>query len=1316
MYIERGSALYKMSSSKAHELVVIGARVAAGLANLPPPMLAHLLRSDGSWTDARVERDGDTVLLHPVDGGPGVEADGPLLLVNDLQDDGAEDMTTLSHLHEPALLHNLQHRLSRHRIYTHVGHICIAVNPFSWEVSAPHYTEAVQESYRRAAGAQLPPHLFALAERTHEAVRRADGDQSVLVSGESGAGKTEAVKLLMRYLSHEGSEAAADGRRAEASGAEAHTASIAERVLATNPLLEAFGNAATLRNANSSRFGKFIALQFGGGGRLRGASIHVYLLEKSRVVRRMAGERSYHVLYQCLHGRAATEIDDPVGYAYASTFAYLRDAGGPTPVSAVDADPQRCVDGGALSRTAEAMSAVGLSPEEIRGVWRTLSAVLLLGELAVEIAAGASADAEAAANAAAVAAAGGSAVVGTERGAAQGTAEDGRCTVASSSAAALARVSELLGVAEPEDLNGALCMRRLLTREEEVMVQLTPEQACDSRDALAKALYGRIFAWLVGRCNETIAAPAAVGATVGVLDIFGFDRLRSSSIGILDIFGFESFATNSFEQLCINYANEALQGQFCADVFRAEQLEYEREGIPWQRVPYEDNSATLALLTCEVGKGLSILQLLDEESFIQAGTDENFVSKLHGIHPSADGGTGAAHPLLAFPRTSRTRFTVHHYAGDVTYEAVGMRDKNRDVLHPDLAGLMARESGEPFVRALFAELAPVPESPGGAAPPNGDGRWGNGPPPLARRGSGRRKAEARRSAGSQFVAQLAELMAALGRTTTHYVRCIKPNPAAAPLGFDGVYVASQLRAAGVLEAVHIARKAFPTRMPIHTFLERFAILAAAPGRGCGGASASVPTDAAEHETKLEDETSGDPTARRRAACSALLGVLLQRHPAAAAAAATAAALHDASPVAAVAADAADAPDQAVAGTQPRYVLGRSKIFFRSTVLEDLERRRTAVQDRHVTVLQTAARRRAAVVSYRATRASAISLQALRRGAASRRSFGRQRAAAVSLQLHQRARRARLVVRRAAAARALQAHARMAEARRTLAQLRAAVLEVQRRRRGTVARQKVAAARLEEARVQDVEWQLSELRRRLQEESGSSAELLAAQQRSYEVSSIQREPSRLTRALPEPYPSPARALPEPCPSPTHGALITFRQAANRQRIACGSLSRSPRWPSCARRPRRCATSSVSPRESARVSSPMRRQRACRHGWRSQRSRRPSRQRRRSCRLLSRRACCRRYRRRHRPCPTRSCPPHHHCHRHLWTRWRRHRCGSALGPARARARRSHQRSQRSVPNAHHRSYCACFTSRSASAISCAASATCTPTRRAGTRAPR
>lgn len=301
---------------------------------------------------------------------------------------------------------------------------------------------------------------------------------------------------------------------------------------------------------------------------------------------------------------------------------------------------------------------------------------------------------------------------------------------------------------------------------------LNREQADDSRDALAKAVYGKLFGWLVERCNGTLSD----------------ERAACSFIGILDIFGFEHFAVNSFEQLCINYANERLQQQFNWDIFKAEQAEYAAEGIEWAGIAFVDNQSCLDLLDKKESMGL--LHLLDEECALQRGSDDKFAQKARERH--------AGHPDFEAPKRDQLAFAVRHYAGAVTYTCADFRDKNKDTLHTDLHALM-QTSGAALVLALFPA---------------------DGPPAPGRKG----KPADRMTTGSQFMTQLASLMRTINATDVHYVRCVKPNTLSRPALFDLPHVAHQLRCAGVLEAVRISRMAFPNRMPHAAFVQRYGLL------------------------------------------------------------------------------------------------------------------------------------------------------------------------------------------------------------------------------------------------------------------------------------------------------------------------------------------------------------------------------------------------------------------------------------------------------------------------------------------------------------
>ena len=575
--------------------------------------------------------------------------------------------------------------------------------------------------YRGQEMGDQPPHVYAIAEDAYQQILAEGSNQSILVSGESGAGKTESVKIMMQYLAV-----------VSKSG---HQNKVAAQVLASNPLLEAFGNARTMRNNNSSRFGKFIEIQFDRRFKMSGARIHIYLLEKSRVIQQSNGERNYHVFYQLLAGlpaeeRASIHLSAPIDELT------LLNQSGCIVIDGID-------DAAELKRTREAMDAIGMEEAEHVQVIRTLAAVLLLAQVAF-----------------------------TEDA-------DEHASVDCDTSATLQAVVELLGTETTDELNNALCTRQLVTRDDVVTVPLTLEQARDSRDALTKSIYGKLFSWLVERCNGKLVDDDAAAAFVGILDIFGF----------------ESFKVNSFEQLCINYANERLQQQFNRDVFKSEQAEYEAEAIEWKYIEFIDNQECLDLIDRKENMG--ILHVLDEECAIQKGSDENLAQKLRERH--------AKHAYFLAPKREQLSFTVRHYAGDVTYFSRGFREKNKDALHPDLSAVM-QASQSSFVRGLFP--ADAVSTAASAAP---------------RKAKGGKSAD-RMTVGSQFMTQLASLMRTIGETDVHYVRCIKPNTANQPRLFEMAHTALQLRCAGVLEAVRISRMAYPNRMLHGAFVRRYAVL------------------------------------------------------------------------------------------------------------------------------------------------------------------------------------------------------------------------------------------------------------------------------------------------------------------------------------------------------------------------------------------------------------------------------------------------------------------------------------------------------------
>ncbi|KAM5563548.1 myosin-16 [Rosa sericea] len=464
---------------------------------------------------------------------------------------GVDDMTKLSYLHEPGVLHNLATRYEISEIYTYTGNILIAVNPF--QTLSHLYDASMMKKYSGVPFGELSPHVFAIADAAYREMVNERKSNSILVSGESGAGKTETTKMLMRYLAYLGGNAAAEGRTVE------------QQVLESNPVLEAFGNAKTVKNNNSSRFGKFVEIQFDNRGRISGAAIRTYLLERSRVCQISDFERNYHCFYLLCAApekeREKYKLVDPQSYHYLNQSSCYE---------LVDID-----DAQFYLSTRRAMTVIGISEVEQEAIFRVVAAILHLGNIDF----------------------------------ANGEDHDSSVIKDDQSLFHLQMAAELL-MCNPRALEDALCKRVMITPEEIIKRSLDPLGASVSRDGLAKTIYSQLFNWLVDKINVSI----------------GQDPSSKCLIGVLDIYGFESFKTNSFEQFCINYTNEKLQQHFNKHVFKTEQEEYTKEEIDWSYIEFVDNKDVLDLI--EQKKG-GIIALLDEACMFPKSTHETFSTKLY---------------------------------------------------------------------------------------------------------------------------------------------------------------------------------------------------------------------------------------------------------------------------------------------------------------------------------------------------------------------------------------------------------------------------------------------------------------------------------------------------------------------------------------------------------------------------------------------------------------------------------------------------------------------------------------------------------------
>eukprot|EP00736_Rhodelphis_marinus_P002914 Rmarinus@m.13379 len=617
--------------------------------------------------------------------------------------DAVPDCTMLMHLNEPNLLHNLRTRFAKDAIYTYTAHILVAMNPYK---KLQIYNDQMLKEYRGKYIGQLPPHVFAIADRAYRSMCTDGLSQSTIVSGESGAGKTETSKILMRYLL----------AVSQAEDSVDNLGSLETKILKTNPILEAFGNAKTLRNNNSSRFGKYMKINFDILDRVSGASIVTYLLEKSRLVYQLQNERNYHILYQLCAGTTSDE-KAKLHLTSAKDFHYLNQSGCESIPGVDDAADFRDVR--------EALALIGMATDDQWNMMRVLGGILHYGNVTF-------AD-------------------GPEDGA----------KIADESV--LGAIADLWCVRK-EKLKIALLNRTVKTPRETYQVPMKPTEAVYSRDALAKALYARLFGYLVERINHVLT---------------NHHEEDARYIGILDIYGFEFFEKNSFEQLCINYANEKLQQHFIQNVFKQEQEIYVREGIKFQEIQYKDNQLCLDLLEM---KATGVFAILDEQCKLPKASDMTFCTKVHELH--------AKQPYLLRPKVSKTQkitdkeaFIVRHFAAQVCYRCEGFLDKNNDTLGLDAEKLI-HESADDFV-AQFSTFDPQ------------EG------------GHGRRKQF--KSVGGQFLRQLNELKNDLEQTVPNYIRCIKTNTLQKPNVFDARSIASQLRESGMMEVVQLMHTGFPTR-------------------------------------------------------------------------------------------------------------------------------------------------------------------------------------------------------------------------------------------------------------------------------------------------------------------------------------------------------------------------------------------------------------------------------------------------------------------------------------------------------------------------
>uniref|UniRef100_A0A3B3VXE5 Myosin VIIAa n=2 Tax=Poecilia latipinna TaxID=48699 RepID=A0A3B3VXE5_9TELE len=623
---------------------------------------------------------------------------------------GVEDMIRLGDLNEAGILRNLLIRYREKLIYTYTGSILVAVNPYQL---LPIYTADQIRLYTNKKIGEMPPHIFAIADNCYFNMQRNNRDQCCIISGESGAGKTESTKLILQFL------AAISGQHSW----------IEQQVLEANPILEAFGNAKTIRNDNSSRFGKYIDIHFNKRGAIEGAKIEQYLLEKSRVCRQAYDERNYHIFYCMLKGMTADE-KKKLGLSKATDYTYLT-IGKCTVCDGRD-------DLKEYSNIQSAMKVLMFTEKENWEISKLLAAILHMGNLRYEARTYDNLDA----------------------------CEVVRCPH-------LTTAATLLEV-DCKDLMNCLTSRTLITRGETVSTPLSMDQALDVRVAFVKGIYGRLFVWIVEKINAAIYKPTS-----------SQPKALRRSIGLLDIFGFENFTINSFEQLCINFANENLQQFFVRHVFKLEQEEYNLENINWQHIEFTDNQDALDMIAI---KPMNIISLIDEESKFPKGTDTTMLNKLNFQHKL---NTNYIPPKNNY----ETQFGIQHFAGVVYYETRGFLEKNRDTLYGDIIQLV-HSSKNKFIKQIFqADVAMGAET--------------------------RKRSP---TLSSQFKRSLELLMRTLSVCQPFFVRCIKPNEFKKPMLFDRELCVRQLRYSGMMETIRIRRAGYPIRYTFVEFVDRYRVL------------------------------------------------------------------------------------------------------------------------------------------------------------------------------------------------------------------------------------------------------------------------------------------------------------------------------------------------------------------------------------------------------------------------------------------------------------------------------------------------------------
>merc|ERR1711953_664348 len=648
--------------------------------------------------------------------------------VNPRKFEKIEDMANLTFLNDASVFWNLKIRYQAKLIYTYSGLFCVVVNPYK---RYPMYTPTVVRMYLGKRKNEVPPHLWAISETAYRNMVTNGKNQSMLITGESGAGKTENTKMVIAYL-------AAVAASPKKGAAAAKKVSLEDQIVATNPILESYGNAKTSRNDNSSRFGKFIRIHFNAAGKLAGCDIESYLLEKSRITQQQKVERSYHIFYQLLQPFVAEMkgkcllTDDIYDYEYVSQ--------GKTTVASID-------DNEELEMTDSAFDIIGFSGQEKWDCYMLTAAVMACGQVKF-----------------------------VQKG------RDDQAEIADKDWAFPEKIANLFGVEKFELFKG-FCKPKIKVGAEWVTKGQSCEQATNGVGGIARAVFDRIFKWLIIKCNDTLIDKS---------------MKKANFCAVLDIAGFEMFDYNGFEQISINFVNEKLQQFFNNHMFVVEQELYQSEGLD---VAMQDFGMDLAACIIMFEKPLGIWSILEEESNFPKAPDKTYEDKVKAQHlgksPSMAKAKSATDP--------NAHFAIIHYAGTVSYNVTGWLDKNKDPVNDTVVDVLKRGTCE-LMKTVWAD------HPGQSAPPD--------------EGKKKKKKGGGKTVASVYLVQLGELMATLNITEPHFIRCIVPNTHKKPLETETPLIMHQLTCNGVLEGIRVCMLGFPNRMLYRDYKARYMVLGA----------------------------------------------------------------------------------------------------------------------------------------------------------------------------------------------------------------------------------------------------------------------------------------------------------------------------------------------------------------------------------------------------------------------------------------------------------------------------------------------------------